>query len=112
MHPLLAVLVFLMLLALVVPPVLLLASLANLHRKARWSLQSRPLIACTAAALLVVGFNSIFLMTRLGSLISGSFQTDGYLMFALTLSWFSFFGRMALRYSLRRKRRYRQSRSF
>lgn len=111
MHPLLAVFVFLMLLALLLPPALLVATLLNLHRKGGWSVQSRPQIACTAAAGLGALFNLIFVLVRLGSLFSGSLPVDGYLMLALMISWLSFFARMALRHSLRRKRRYRQSRS-
>ncbi|MGB5559043.1 MAG: hypothetical protein WBN04_13670 [Paracoccaceae bacterium] len=111
MQPLLPIFVVLVLLALLLPPAFLLATVLHQQRRIGWTTRSPTLAAATVAAVLAICFNTLFVILRLGDILLASLQSDAFLILALTISWFSFFGRIALKSTFRRKRKLKQSRA-
>jgi len=111
MQSLLPVFVVLVLLALLLPPILLVATVLHRQKRIGWSTRSRMLATATALGTLAVVFNSVFVISRFGDILLASLKPDAFLILALIISWFSFFGRIALKSTFRRKRKLKRSRA-
>lgn len=105
MQSLLPVFVVLVLLALLLPPALFLATALKMRMRSRRSSRSPVLVICSTAALIAVLFNTVFVLLRFGEILSASLTPNAYLTVAVLASWFSFFGRIALKSTSRHKRR-------
>ncbi len=111
MQPLLPVFVILLLLAILLPPVLLVVTILRRQKRIGWSRKSPLLAAATVLGVLALSFNGLFVLLRLGEILSSSLASDGFMLLALAVSWFSFFGRILLKSTSRHKRRLRRSRT-
>ncbi len=95
--------ILLVLVALLLPPALLLRT--SLHRRRAGSRARRSLLVNIAllGSFLSLGFNLGFLILRLGDILAETHLADGYLIIAVTLSWFCLFGRMYLKSTFRQR---------
>ncbi len=105
MQLLLFLFVCLVLLALLFPPIALLATVLRRQKEVGWTTRSPILAAAAAASVVAVAFNTIFVTVRLGEIMTSAIERDAFLFMALTVSWFSFFGRMILKATLLRRRK-------
>ncbi len=104
MQPLMPVVAVLVVLALLVPPVLLFATALNMRMCSRASSNSPFVVLLTSAGLIAVLCNTVFILLRLGEILTAGLKPDAFLMLAILTSWFSFFARIALKSAERYKR--------
>ena len=111
MQPLLPVFVVLLLLAILLPPVLLVATVLRQQKRVGWTRKSPLLAAGTVLGVLALSFNALYVVLRFGEILRASLTTDAFMLLALLVSWFSFFGRILLKSTWRHKRRLRRHRT-
>ena len=108
MQPLLPIFVILVILALLLPPVLLMATVLHVQKRSGWKNRSRILAVATIGGSIAVGFNTLFVILRMDEIIVAKIVPDGFLLMAVAVSWLSFFGRIALKSTLRHKRKLKE----
>jgi hypothetical protein len=111
MQPLLPIFVVLTFLALLLPPILLVVTVLRQQKRLGWSTRSSILASATVSGIVALVFNLIFALVRLNEILIADLRPDAFLLLALMVSWFSFFGRIAMKSTLRHKRRLKQSRA-
>jgi hypothetical protein len=108
MQPLLPVFVTLIFIALLLPPVLLISTVLRQQRRIGWTTRSSMLAAATIGGSIAVAFNTLFVILRMGDIMVANLKPDAFLILAIMVSWFSFFGRIALKSTLRHKRKLKE----